>query len=280
LLSLLIALTLLTSLPACSSQASISKEELVKNMTVAMQSVKTSQSDLTMQVVIKGSEGGKPVNEVTSYYGNTHLDIAGKKMQMYLAPSDPSAAGTMRLETYSIDDTMYLKLKVPGQREQWVKTSLPVGYWQTQNPFQQDLDLLKVSKVEIVGEEKIGEQNCYVVNVVPTKERVADIVRQQTAALSQLGGQIAGVNPAQVSQDMVLKQWIAADTFLSPKKQLQITLKTDTQVSMDIVMTYSGYNQPVAINLPPEAKNAIKDKTWLFRPGLTILLNRACKGRK
>jgi len=257
-LLLLIILTLLASLSGCSGQAAISKEELVKEMTAAFQDVETSQSELTIQVAVTGNEGDKPINEVTSYYGSTTLDIAGKKMQMNLSPSDPSAGETMCLETYAIDNTLYLKFQVPQQSEQWFKTGLPPGYWQNQNPFQQDLDLLKVSKVEIAGEEKVGEQNSYVVNVIPSKEKVADIVRQQTAAIQQMGGQITGVKPEQVSQDLVLKQWIAADTFLPLKKQLKITLKTDTdtQVSMDIVMKYNGYNQPVAITLPPEAKNA------------------------
>jgi hypothetical protein len=203
-------------------------------------------------------------------------DMADEEMQMDL---DMSIEGdiegldgdsqTMSADVYMLDDWMYMKMKIAGLGEQWVKTPTTEDMMEAY-----DLDIVNQqlapleSMVEIgfVKYESVGGTQCYVLEIIPDIEEMKEWLEEQ-----QMG---AGTGEwDELMQDMFkeldYRLWISKDTKQLRKLRLTMNVEMTAEqagaseadfdkMTMDVnlEMEIKDYNKPVSINLPDEAEDA------------------------
>ncbi|MFP4640790.1 MAG: DUF6612 family protein [Dehalococcoidia bacterium] len=249
----------------------ITQQELVEKAISAQEGVKTSQFDMKMSVDMSGETSEQKLDMSMAYDMSGKVDRVNKRMQMTVIISmdmpqqeEDSQSVQGRMTIYSLADAMYMKMSVPGTPEQWTKSPMPEGSWE--NRINQQIELLEESQIAISGEETVENVSCYAVEFTPSKEKMWELIQQQWP------GQTTQDKPSnldEIIQSMDLKQWIDKDTFLPVKEETQITMEISPEamqmptseggkmeMTMDIVANYHSYNEPVSIELPPEAENA------------------------
>lgn len=162
----------------------------------------------------------------------------------------------------------------------WTKVKLSDEVWATENQITWPIKLLNTAAgVTIKGDETINGIDCYVLNITPSPGVIADWVEflyQETGRLDYSSV------PSLTGRDNLIKTYksglfefgISKDNHLvigvnfqahfeATPKDLGVTSQTRPQpqfnkITLDsnIQMTFPVYNQPVNIQLPPEALNA------------------------
>ncbi len=254
----------------------VTEQELIERAVSAQEGVETSQFDMEMATGMKGEASQEKADINMAYNMSGKVDRANKRMQITAditmdVPLQEGASQPVKavMMIYSLEDMMYMKVGGLGMPDQWTKTKIPEGYWEER--INQQIELLQESRIEISGEGKVGGLDCYAVDFVPSKEKMWEIIQQQWP------GQTTQDKPSnldEVIQSMALKQWIDKETFLPVKEETQITMGVSPEnvqapasgaeavsMTMDIVATYHSYNEPVSIELPPEAQNATETQT-------------------
>jgi len=123
--------------------------------------------------------------------------------------------------------------------------------------------------VEVIGSEKVKGVDCYVLQVIPEIQRLW----QTVGAEGYFRLPNAHTIPEELLQDVfdefTVKQWIAKDTYFLMKTEMDISMEStpelmdylgeegETSLEMTINFLAYNYNEPVTIELRPEAKEAI-----------------------
>ena len=150
-LILSLALGLISCVPG---EVQITEEELVERVATAAENIKTCQLDMNVKMDVSGKSKGKTM-EMSMLFNNTSIiDNMNKKMQMKTVmnmrmPEKGKAPQPVEMETYLVNDVMYMKVNSPGMPEQWVKQKMPQGFWERQNQIKQGVELLKASQIEL-----------------------------------------------------------------------------------------------------------------------------------
>ena len=152
-----------------------------------------------------------------------------------------------------------------------MKSEMPGGTWEetTQQwggPHTY-VELLEVAEVEVTGSEIVNGVDCYVMELTPDMEKLWEIAGQQ----AELTGGMPDIDEElldEVFQSYSVKEWIAKDTYLLVKEEIEMAMEFDPEalgipggdgeiaMDMTISMLVYDYNQPVSIELPPEAEDA------------------------
>ena len=177
---------------------------------------------------------------------------------------------------YFVDGMSYIKTttETPGlePQVQWRKQEVP---WDAM-PLPTELMILwlNISEVELLGTEKIRGIDCFPIGLLPDAEMYWQEMMRRMQEM-ELDPQIAEEVPCREDfehalRDMTIKLWVAKDTFLPVKEHQRWTGVTIFEGSEMIgVMektTYFDYNQPVTIELPPEAADAITFEEFRDKP--------------
>jgi hypothetical protein len=168
---------------------------------------------------------------------------------------------------YLVEDWVYVGMEMPGEPPMWLKAPLMEGMWAEQDIMAQQLNILSDVEVEFLGNETVDGTGCYVLDVTPDMEKLG--------ALMQLMGAEEGLPPdldlEDVITDFSVRYWIAADTYFTLKVSEDITMvftpesfgippelvgEFDATAHMAITITMHHINEPVSIELPPEAEEA------------------------
>lgn len=273
LLIAVISLVILLSFPLLGCQTAIvetitsppSVEEIVGNAVNYLTNITTLEFDVDLTVDIAGEENGETVDAsmVSKITGAVNVISKDGKVEMSVTIDSPGEATIEAdMDMYFVDDTMYTLMEIPtlGNISMWVKSDIPPEMHGQMTQVEDQVDLLRLSEVKLIGTETVAGKVCYVLELVPNPDALWEFVSQRMAAT---GVPVPTLEEETIIRDIArnysAKQWIAIDNFLLCKAEMDMEM-TISDTTMDITMTLviSDYNQPVSIELPPEAENAIE----------------------
>ncbi len=173
----------------------------------------------------------------------------------------------------------WMKLEISEMGELLEMEELPEEYWEQADllELQTELlefqtELLEALDIEVTGSERVDGIDCYVLESNPDMERLWQTFMEMYETM--------GLETTDIPEDfedyldemvrsLSIKQWIAKDTYFPMKVEIEMNMEfnpeemgypeEEGEVSVDMSMTMLifNYNQPVSIELPPEAEDAI-----------------------
>jgi hypothetical protein len=248
--SILFCAVLLISCSACCGGANLvpngmTATELVEAALAAEGDLDTYQFD---GVVIGSMAGGM----------TTIVDVSGvideQNRSLYINMSHTGHNESMQL--YIVDNWEYINVFGPNLSSTWNKTPVTEDTWGVRNlPMQQVNALHNIIRANYVGTETVGGIECYKLEVEPD---LVEVLKWFTGEAD-----MEELDPSIDVSDMVSEQsvtvWVATNTNYIVQTVIEATLSIDMEymimsVAQSISMTRSKFNQPVSIELPPEAE--------------------------
>lgn len=280
-MTFLLALILVVSLVACTSQAEAEEVEgltsaymIILGVLEAQNEISTYQFDLDMDI------GATTMSEDEAFQGDIGMDLKGAvdinngKMSMDMN-MDMIAVGEDKIEIsmgmYLIDNVMYMMMNIPEMGPMWMKSDMPGVDWDEFDQVESQIELLvDAIRVNVLGSEKVNGIDCFVLEIIPDMDQLWEIAMQQSGVTGE--EMLPGIDEEFLQdafQGFSVMQWVAKDTYFLLKAKVDMTMEItpesmgvfeDTGVmAMDITMDLLayGYNQPVSIVLPAGAEEAI-----------------------
>ena len=269
-LTVSLALVMVLSLAACAKEPSA--QEIVDGVIESLDDIRTYQFDMDMTLDMAGEAEGEVFEGTMVMDSSGASDFENRQMSMDMTMSMAIAGQPemeMAMEMYLIGDMMYMMMEIPEMEPMWIKSEMPEEYWEEMRQVEPQMELLEVAQVEVIGSERVGGIDCYVLEVSPDLEQLWQIVMQQA--------EIAGGVPAvaeeflqEMFRSFSVKQWVAKDTYFMAKAEMDMAVELTPEamgfpeeegvLTMDIAMVLLAYNynQPVSIELPPEAEEAVE----------------------
>ena len=248
--STLFCAVLLVTCSACCGGANLvpngmTATELVEAALAAEGDLDTYQFD---GVVIGSMAGGM----------TTAVDVKGAideyNKALYIDMSNAERNESMQL--YIVDNWEYINVFGPNLSSTWNKTPLISNTWETRNlPKQQVNTLRNFIGENYIGTETVGGIECYKLEVEPD---LVEVLKWATGEVD-----MEGLDPSIDVSDIVSEEsvtiWVATDTNYIVQTVIEATLSIDLEsvvlsISQYITMVRSQFNQPVSIELPPEAE--------------------------
>ncbi len=271
-----LALVMVLSFAACGGGDSLLAQEIVDGAMKAQSDIKTCQMDMDMSMDMDGETMGESFDMTMDIAASGALDIENMQMQMDMSMNMAMLGEAMdiEMEMYLIGDMMYMMTDIPGMGATWTKSEMPTGTWEETaeqwggGPFTY-VELLELAEVKVTGSETVGGVDCYVMEVIPDMEKLWELAMQQ----SEITGGMPDIDEElldDIFQDYSVKEWIAKDTYLLVKAEVEMAMEfspdvlgipgEDGDIAMDmtISMLLYNYNEPVSIELPPEAEDAVE----------------------
>ncbi|MGB7531634.1 MAG: DUF6612 family protein [Halobacteriota archaeon] len=279
-----VALVAVAMFAGCIEEEQMSTAEIKAMVLATAENIDTYKFDLDMTQKTLISNETSDMEIMTISTGKGAADNINEKLMMEMTmtmkmPEKAEMPDTMdmKMDMYFINNTMYTKMDmgIPGLPTQWTKMEMPEGYeesWESQNQVDQQIELLKVSEMELLEDEKVNDVDCYVLKLTPDIEKYWDIMMKQEgmSELMQNLQQNVSFDIGEMIKEMSLKYWIAKDTKFPMKTEMQIKMvmssedlnipETEEKFTMTMDqrtdMVFYDYNKPVTIELPKEAESA------------------------
>jgi len=220
------------------------------------------------------SDGGS-----AEYKGTKLINVSDQAMAMIMIVTMGTGRIQIRVsdEEYCKDGKQYLKTSAESDIPQtfgWNKTPVWKEGWdnETQIPLLSEV-LKTAAQVSSLPNEKIYNTDCYVLSITPGAQAAYDWVLSQSqpggyAYGFNFGGHLPVVRP-DAFHDGSVKLWISRDSYLPLKVDVSISFQGDIgpdpsselsspspnirTESFHCQQIFSRYNQPVSIQVPPEA---------------------------
>jgi hypothetical protein len=173
----------------------------------------------------------------------------------------------MEIEQYFDPKAIYTKMTIPGQPTTWTKEDVDKD-WEEMSPMKQEMELLTSGQVELLDSEEINGTDCYLLKVAPSIEKLWEVMVQPG-----MGDIIVEekVDPQEMVKSGSLRMWIAKDSLFLMKDEMEMRMVVSSEavklplgeeefemiIDTEASSTHHNYNQPVSIELPPEAKEAV-----------------------
>ena len=276
-LTVSLALVMVLSFAACAEEDGEegglpSAQEIVDGVIESLDDIRTYKFDMDMTMDMAGEAEGEAFEAAMVMDGSGTLDLENRQMRMDMTismaiPGEPEM--DMGMEMYLIGDMVYILMEIPEMEPMWIKSEMPEGYWEEMSQVEPQIELLEVAQVEVIGSEKVGGIDCYVLEVTPDLEQLWQIVMQQ----AEMAGEMPDITE-ELLQEMFrsfsVKQWVTKDTYFLAKVEMDMAVELTPEAmgfpgeegvfTMDIAMNLLAYNynQPVSIELPPEAEEAVE----------------------
>ena len=269
-LTISLALAMVLSLAACAPGPLA--QEIVDGVVESLDDIKTYQFDMDMTMDIAAEAEGEAVEMTMVIGGSGALDLENRQMMMDMVmnmamPGEDEIE--MEMATYLIGDMMYMFMEIPVMGPMWVKSEMPEGTWEEMNQVEPQIALLEAAQVEVIGSEKVGGIDCYVLEVTPDMEQLWQLAMQQAESTGEMPA-VAEEFIQEMFRSFSMKQWVAKDTYFLTRAEIDMAVELTPEamgfpgeegvMTMDIAMDLLvyDYNQPVSIELPPEAEEAIE----------------------
>ena len=183
----------------------------------------------------------------------------------------------MEMEMYLVDNTFYMMMDIPlmGPEPTWMKFEMPGEmpgvYWDPTDLMELQTEFLEALEFEVTGSEIVSGVDCYVMEVTADIGQLWELVMQQ---VEETGMGMEDILEefeemlGDIIRDYSMKMWIAKDTSFLIKTEIELAMELTPEImgvpdeegemAIDMVMTMLmyDYNQPVSIELPPEAEDA------------------------
>jgi hypothetical protein len=259
--AILILVILLVSLVACGGGEGEAEpvEEIADAAVAAYAGLDTYRFDMDMTMEMDVTGGDDTVDGTVAVEMNSASDKVNQRAYRNMQVSaDIPPAMEGEVEMYTMDDYAYLRTSMPAEPPTWLKWEicLPCGGKEKLDIVGQQADLLEDSiEVEVIDTDTLDATECYVLEVRPELEKLWEWMKEQYGIGERLPDLESDLN--EVISDVSINQWIAKDTYYTLKSTIDITL-TSLAWTLDITATVVVYdvNQPVNIELPPEAEDA------------------------
>jgi hypothetical protein len=279
-LTMSLALVIVLSFTACAEDIEEevelpSAQEIVDGVIESLDEIRTCQFDMDMTGGMAGEgEGEGEVYEATVVMDlDGVLDLENRQMKIDMTVNVEGLPELdkieMGIEMYLVGDMIYMIMDVPLTVPMWMKLEMPEGYWGEMSQVESQIELLEAAQVKVIGSETIEGTDCYVLQLTPDMEQLWQLAMQQPRLP---GEEVLGV-AEEFLQEMFtsfsVKQWIAKDTYFPIKAEIDMVIDpTSAAMGLQVegsvpargsmVLLFYNYNQPVSIELPPEAEEAIE----------------------
>lgn len=237
------------------------------------------------------------INTSSSAFGYGIVNMTSKSMMMEMTQQIKSPNNNTNVTqqnitttTYLVNNTIYMYSEQLANlttnntdSSGWIKMEVPIQFqnmWESQNQLRQQQMFLNLSKdVESLGNTTIDGKETYILGITLDQQQLKRYIQQQMSGVSGLPGG-GMINPGFIQiEDMTIKQWISKENYYPIKSQINMTSITDlsglaqnltrnqtnttdigsysikSEIYMD--MTMSDFNEPVDIQLPTQAENAV-----------------------
>ena len=276
-----VAIVAVAMCAGCVEEKRMSTAEIKEMVLATAENTDTYKFDINMtQKTLISNETDETEMTMTSK-GSGVMDRTSKKMKLEMMmtmqlPEEAEIPETkeMKMDIYLINNTLYTKMDmgIPMMPAQWTKREMPEEYWESQNRIGQQMELLNISKAELLEDEKVNDVDCYVLKLMPDIEKYWETVMKQEGLgeLMQNLRQNDSFDIGKLIKEMSIKQWIAKDTKFPVKTEVQIKMamssadlnipETEEKFTMTMDqrtnIVFYDYNEPVTIELPKEAESA------------------------
>ena len=166
----------------------VTAEQIKEEMIEATGDINTYQFDMDMKIdmTITDKTTGKVEKMVISLAGGGAIDNVNRKMKTTMAGDiavleGEETPGSIETQTYVVNDTVYTLTTIPETPANWTKIEMPAEAWETQNQVEQQRELMKVSEVELLGDERVDGTDCYVLEITPDMEKYWETMMQSVA---------------------------------------------------------------------------------------------------
>ena len=256
--------------PTPTPVSGVTAEQIRDQTITALDEVDTCQFQMDMTMDMSVAEEGEITNLLMAVNADGALDRPSENLYMdiYMTIEFPGVEHMeASMEAYIVDDWFYMGQELPPEPAVWTKSPLTEYEWEKQDIASQQLDLLLDVDVELVGTEAVDGTECYVLKLTPDMETLW--------ALMQWAGAEGGLPPdldlEEVLADFSVMQWIAKDTYFTRKTTVNLTMVFTPEslgltpepyssfvptADMAITIIMHHINEPVTIELPPEAAEA------------------------
>jgi len=279
----IITLVLITvlSLTACAEETEEelglpSAQEIVDGVIESLDEIRTYQFDMDMTGGITADFEGEAYEATVIMDLDGVVDFEDGQMKTEMTVNVEGVPGVDKtetgIETYLVGDMIYIMIDTPYMGPEWMKMEMPQGYWGEMSQVESQIELLEAAQVEVIGSETLEGTDCYVLQLTPDMEQLWQLAMQQPKLPGEEVSDVAEEFLQEMFSSVSVKQWIAKDTYFLIKAEINmvfasveltaealglevgVSLPTDTSI---VLLSYN-YNQPVSIELPPEAEEAVE----------------------
>lgn len=266
-----LAMVMILTLAACDKEDGELPlaQEIVNGVIESLDDMRTYQFDMDMTMDMAGEAEGEEFEVSMTMDSSGAVDVENRQMSM-VATQNMSMPGQtemeMGIEMYIVSDMVYMLAEMPEMESTWEKAEMPEEYWEQMSQVEYQTDLLEAARVEFLGSEVVEDIDCYVLQLTPDLEQLWQFYMQQ----AQVSEEIPEESLQDIFQTFSVKQWIDKDTYFLTKAEIDMVMELTPEdmgypeeegvMTIDIAMNFWGYdyNQPVSIELPPEAEEAVE----------------------
>jgi len=268
LLFLSLALALSFTLVGCNGglpQGEI--DQIIANAIAAQFDTVRVDMDMTMTVEVVGGPDEGVVSLVLDFSGVADLVNGEMQGEANITTDIPlTDAEDMSAEFYLVDGWMYVKSNIFGTDDQWLKYEAGEDILQLQQDMISGHQELLQSAVEInyLRTETVNGIECYVFEIVPDMEALSELSPEDIADMG-----FGDFDLADMFEDLSVIEWIAIDSSLPMRVEVYLNVEMSPSdlgataedfgsetIVLAMVVNFYDYNEPVSIELPPEALGA------------------------
>jgi len=277
-LVLIIALSFVACTGGDEGEAGLpSAQEIIDGVIEAQDDIRTYQFDvdMTMDMAFEVEDEAFEQDMAMGFSGALDLENRQMIMDMTMSTEIFEEAMEMSAEIYIIGNMVYTMVEDPETGSMWEKSEMTPEFWEEVNQYinqvEPQMELLEVVQVEVIGSEKVGGVDCYVLQLTPDMEQLWQLAMQQAGVTGELVLPDIGEEfLREAFKNFSVKQWVAKDTYFLTKVEMYMAMELTPEalgypeeeglMTMDITMNLLAYNynQPVSIELPQEAEEAVE----------------------
>ena len=266
-----LALIMILSFTACEKDPSA--QEIVDGVIASQGEIKTYRFDMdeTTYMDVDVEDEAFEANIIKELDGS--VDFQNRQIRVDMISNTTMPGGdeiTEETEIYLIGDMIHILVEDPEMPPTWIKYEVPELYWQGWSQIESQIELLEDAQVDLLDSEKVGEEDCWVLQVTMDTEQLWRLFMQRTSGAEMEMPDVAEESLEEMFRSFSLKQWIAKDTYYLAKVEMEMAVDLNPEImsylgdegetTIDATMSWLAYdyNQPVSIELPPEAEEAIE----------------------
>ncbi len=281
-LAMSMVLVMLLAFSACGGETLPTAEQIIDGAIQAQDDIRTYEFEMDMTMDMAGEAEGEAFEATIGMDYSGALDTDNKEMRMTVTASAVATGeeeAETALEAYLVDGTGYSKTIAPGTEPEWEVDEFSEEEWEETwegivevlSLSAPQLELLEAAEAEVIGSETVKGVDCYVLRLTPNIKQLWDTIMQQ--ATMGFGGGLGLPEFTEeifnkASYSLSVEQWVAKDTYFLMKVEIDTTIEltaeamqvTEGEMTIDTTLTMLvyNYNQPVSIELPPEAEEAVE----------------------
>ena len=266
--SFVLILTLLAvlALVGCGSpETKVSADQVAQKALAAQADVTSSHVDINLDATAQGKVNGSDLDASLKIAANGDIDWTNKKMKAQVTADityNAYPVPTVTMDMYAVDNCSYTQTTAFGSTDNWTKGSLPMDFWFTPDNEQFINSLLQSTQAESLPNEKVGNVNCYVLELHPDIAAIQQMLTQQSSTDNEVP------NMANLISNLSFKVWVAKDTSYVTKIEIALSAHIPSEVlgeaangagldiTLTITMEATKFNESVSIDLPAEVQNA------------------------